>query len=413
MPLVLYDFVVWCFEVILRLVSPFHQKAKKMLQGRSHWQTKLKGDFQGLENPVVWFHCASLGEFEQGRPLLESFCRVFPHYKVLLTFFSPSGYEVRKSYPHAHAVHYLPWDTASNAREFYNIVKPKVSFIIKYEFWYHFITEGKDRNVPVMVCSSIFNGGQIFFKPYGGLFRKILLNLEHIFVQDCKSLELLKKIGIDSVTVAGDTRMDRVAAITENTTDNELVKQFVNEHETFIIGSSWPQDISVIAPLVNSETHMKFIIAPHEINHNQLIQLDTLIKRSSIRYSELPGPSEVDVLIIDTIGILSYLYQYGKYAYIGGAFGKGLHNILESATFGLPLFFGDRNYQQFREAVSLVELKGAFPINDAKELYQAYKYLDQNENLYQQTSAICRNFVKENTGATKIIMDHVLTALIP
>ncbi len=413
MALILYDLAVWCFKIVLRLVSPFHQKAKKMVQGRKHWKTNLKRDFQDLDNPVVWFHCASLGEFEQGRPLLESFYRVFPNYKVLLTFFSPSGYEVRKSYPHAHAVHYLPWDTASNAREFYNIVKPTVSFIIKYEFWYHLIQEGRNRDIPVMVCSSLFNGGQIFFKPYGGLFRKILLNLEHIFVQDLRSLELLEKIGISSITVAGDTRMDRVTAITENTTGNEVVQKFVNGHEAFIIGSSWPQDIAVIAPLVNSETHLKFIIAPHEINENHLAQLDSVIERSSARLSEYSGSAETDVLIIDTIGILSHLYQYGKYAYIGGAFGKGLHNILEAATFGLPLFFGSRNYKKFREAVSLVESEGAFAIADTKELNHAYLCLEHDNGLYLRTSEICRNFVKENTGATKIIMDHVLTVLKP
>ena len=397
----------------MRLASPFHLKAKKMIQGRRHWQTKLNKDFRDLDCPVVWFHCASLGEFEQGRPLLELFIKIYPNYKVLLTFFSPSGYEVQKNYPHAHAVHYLPWDTASNAQEFYNITKPVAAFIIKYEFWYHLIREGKDRNVPVMVCSSIFNVGQIFFKPYGGLFRKILFNLEHIFVQDSGSFELLKKVGISSVTVAGDTRMDRVAAITENTTGNDIVKQFVNGHETIIIGSSWPQDISVVAPLVNSEKHLKFIIAPHEINEKHLSQLNSIIERSSVCYSEYSGSTDADVLIIDTVGILSHLYQYGKYAYIGGAFGKGLHNILEAATFGLPLFFGNRNYKKFREAVSLVELGGAIAIEDTNSLNQAYTRLERDDGLYQQTSDVCRMFVKENTGATKTIMDHVLTVLKP
>ncbi len=411
MAIILYNFSVWCFKLVLWLVSPFHMKAKKMVQGRNHWLTKLKDDFQGLDSPVVWFHCASLGEFEQGRPLLESFNKIYPSYKILLTFFSPSGYEIRKNYPLAHAVHYLPWDTASNARNFYNIVRPKASFIVKYEFWHHLIREGKDRNVPVMICSSIFNVGQIFFKPYGGLFRKILFNLEHIFVQDSRSLELLKNIGINSVTIAGDTRMDRVAAITKNTTRDDIVERFVNGHDTFIIGSSWPQDISVIAPLVNSEKHLKFIIAPHEINENHLSQLGSIFDRTSARYSEYNNTTDVDVLIIDTIGILSNLYQYGKYAYIGGAFGKGLHNILEAATFGLPLFFGNLNYRKFREAVSMVELKGAVAIEDTQQLYQAYQRLEHNDKLYQQTSNICRNFVKENTGATNIIMDHVLTIL--
>ena len=243
MALALYNFAIFCYKLALKLVSPFDSKAKQMVQGRNMWKSKLGKDFYNLDLPVMWIHCASLGEFEQGRPLLESFSLAFPNYKILLTFFSPSGYQVRKDYPGAYAVHYLPFDTPVNARDFFDIVKPKIFFIVKYEFWYHIISEAKNRQVPVIVFSSIFKADQIFFKPFGGLFRIILSNLDHLFVQDYSSLNLLKNVGINSVSVAGDTRMDRVVSITENTQKNKLIEHFLGNQKGFIIGSSWPQDI--------------------------------------------------------------------------------------------------------------------------------------------------------------------------
>lgn len=378
-----------------------------MVRGRSGWSIKLQRDLENVNDPIVWFHCASLGEFEQGRPLIETFSQEFPNHKILLTFYSPSGYEIRKDYPKAHAVHYLPWDSASNARRFYDLVNPVLAIIIKYEFWYHLIQEGNKRDVPVIVCSSIFNKGQIFFKPYGAFFRRVLELIHHIFVQDRDSLELLKNIGITSVTLAGDTRMDRVAAITRETVRNETVEHFIGEQKTFIVGSSWPQDIKVLVPLINSEKHLKFIIAPHEIEESQLDRLEAHIERPCIRYSRYQWSCQAEVLIVDTIGILSHLYRYGKYAYIGGAFGKGLHNILEAATFGLPLFFGNRNYTKFSEARALVKLGGAFAIGDSEELYRNYTKLEQDHIQYQKAREICLGFVKQNIGATSIIMDHI------
>ena len=407
MAIFLYNFAITCFRLTLWLISPVHQKARQMVQGRKQWIKKLSHDIQGLDNPVVWFHCASLGEFEQGRPLLESFIKLYPGYKVLLTFYSPSGYEIRKNYQYAHAVHYLPWDTADNAREFYDLVKPAAAFLIKYEFWYHFIHEAKNTGVPLMVCSAIFNEKQVFFRPYGVLFRKILSDIKHLFVQDRESSQLLSGIGITSVTVAGDTRVDRVASIIQETETNPILEQFAGDSALFMVGSSWPPDLEVLQELVGKEQHLKFVVAPHEVGEKQLELIESTFKRASVRYSDFDGSKEAEVLIIDTIGILSHLYRYGKYAYIGGAFGKGLHNILEPATFGLPLFFGNDNYQQFAEAEALVSLGGAFAIGNGEELYHAYSKLENDEASYQNASLVCAEYIQKNTGATGKILDYV------
>jgi 3-deoxy-D-manno-octulosonic-acid transferase len=378
-----------------------------MVQGRKQWEKKLFDDIQGLDNPIVWFHCASLGEFEQGRPLLESFIQLYPRHKVLLTFYSPSGYEIRKNYQHAHAVHYLPWDTAGNARKFYDLVKPAAAFLIKYEFWYHFIHEARNQGVPLMVCSAIFNEKQVFFRPYGALFRSMLGDTEHLFVQDLRSSQLLTGIGITSVTVAGDTRVDRVASIIRETKTIPIIEQFARGSALFIVGSSWPPDLEVLQELIDKEQHLKFVIAPHEVGEKQLELIESKFKRTSVRYSDFDRSKEAELLIIDTIGILSHLYRYGKYAYIGGAFGKGLHNILEPATFGLPLFFGNDNYQQFAEAEALVSLGGAFAIGNGKELYHAYSKLENDEASYRSASSVCTEYIQENTGATRKILHYV------
>ena len=376
-----------------------------MITGRQDWKRRLSKDFEQVDDPVIWFHCASLGEFEQGRPLIDVYNRTYPNHKILLTFFSPSGYEVRKDYPAAFAVHYLPWDTASNARFFYETVKPIAGIIIKYEYWHHMINEGWNRNTPVMVCSAIFRENQIFFKSYGSIFREMLKKTDQIFVQDKNSANRLMEIGIDNVKVAGDTRVDRVAAITMEVTENQIVERFLNGSKGFIIGSSWPQDIELLAPFINDVNH-KFIIAPHEVNNASLEQLEKTINKPTTRYSS-NNDSEAEVLIIDTIGILSHLYRHGLYAYIGGAFGKGLHNILEAATFGLPLFFGNKNYEKFAEAVDLVKLGGAFAIGDIDELKNAYSNLEDNDLAYTQASNTCREYIKQKSGATEVIMHYL------
>ena len=358
-------------------------------------------------SPVIWFHCASLGEFEQGRPIIDSVKSTLPEYKIFLTFYSPSGYEVRKHYHNADYVHYLPWDTSPAMRDLYQMVTPKMLIIIKYEFWYHLIRHGADIRIPVIVCSSLFRERQIFFKPWGGFFRGIVKHLSHIYVQDQKSATLLTNMGIESVTVAGDTRVDRVATIIQNPESNPIVEQFLQGKKAFIIGSSWPQDISILAPFIIEHQEIKFIIAPHETNESQLDHLYAQIKRPMVRYTQYVQDISTDILIIDTIGLLSHIYQYGRYAYIGGAFGKGLHNILEPAAFGLPLFFGKKNYVKFSEAVTLVESGGAFAIANTKELENAFFEVSNNENSYNEASKSCHDYIRRNRGATELLLNHI------
>ena len=393
--------------MVLWLIAPFHKKAGEMVQGRRNWRMKLSKDFEGIDVDVVWFHCASLGEFEQGRPIIEHYHKEFPHHKILLTFFSPSGYNVRKSYSLAYSVHYLPWDTDSNMETVFTLVKPVAVFIIKYEFWYHLINQGRKLGVPVMVCSAIFRPEQVFFKWFGSIFRRMLKQLDQIFVQDIKSKELLNQIEITSVTVCGDTRVDRVVAISKESTTNEVVDQFSKDKDVFVVGSSWPQDIQVLISLINHEHELKFIIAPHEINEQGIKNMEALITRPSIRYTQYNDTSTAEVLIIDTIGVLSHVYKYGKYAYIGGAFGKGLHNTLEAATFGLPMFFGNQNYEKFAEARALVSSGAAFAVGNSDELQKYYQMLKNDPAKWSQAHKACLEYIHKNTGATSRIIDWV------
>ncbi len=384
-----------------------------MVDGRRNWRNNLKTDLESNKQPVVWFHCASLGEFEQGRPLITAIKSSYPKYKILLTFYSPSGYEIRKNYPDVDAVHYLPFDTPANAKFFIETVNPKLAFIIKYEYWHNLLSEAHSKAIPVLLCSAIFLQDQIFFKSYGHLFRKILTYFNHLFVQNKSSKSLLTQLSISNVTIAGDTRMDRVKDITENSKANAIVSLFVEDAElTMVVGSSWPQDITVLAPIINSETDIKFIIAPHEVNEHHLSQIDQLIKRPLVRYTQVKDPASFEVLVIDTVGLLSHLYQYGDYAYIGGGFGKGLHNILEAATFGLPLFFGNRNYTKFREARKLVELGGAQAVKNTVQIQKALNELKGNSDRYREVSELCHQFVMEQTGATEVIMDYTKRELL-
>ena len=298
-----------------------------MIEGRKHWRSELRNNFQKQDHPTAWFHCASLGEFEQGRPIIERFSQLFPNFKILLTFYSPSGYEVQKDYAGADYVCYLPWDTPANAKFFISTIQPRIAFFIKYEYWYHLLNNAHKSGTPVLLCAAIFRPEQIFFKWHGGLFRKILHRFHHLFIQDQISQRHLQKIGVEKVTVAGDTRIDRVLDITQNARKDSLVEKFVEgASRVMIIGSSWPPDLKVLAPIINNQPGMKFIIAPHEVNDKQLGQIQEEIQKPLSWYTK-GYTDRGEVLVIDTVGILSHLYQYGDLAYVGGAFGKGLHNI--------------------------------------------------------------------------------------
>ncbi|WP_040005220.1 3-deoxy-D-manno-octulosonic acid transferase [Fibrisoma limi] len=415
----LYNASIHAYQTVLRLAAPFHEKARLMVAGRRDWPDQLRNKLAGNTAPIAWFHAASLGEFEQGRPVIEAFRQRFPTYRILLTFFSPSGYEVRKNYSGADYICYLPTDTPANARQFVALVKPRIAFFIKYEFWYNYLRELKAADVPIISFSAIFRARQLFFKPYGGFYRNLLTYFDQVLVQNGESVELLKSIGITRVTLAGDTRFDRVKQVADAKKDIALAAAFKANgndmpHPLWVIGSAWQADMDVLIPVINQfGKPLKVIIAPHEINDEEIERWRNQLKNKSIRYSEAQSPTfdlstleSYDVLLIDNIGMLSSLYQYGEFAYVGGAFGKGLHNILEAATFGSPVFFGP-NYKRFQEAVDLVRNEAAFPVNNAAELTRCFTRLYDDSAYYNSASWKARYYVERNIGATAKVMEVV------
>ena len=410
MGLIIYRLSIFFYHVGIRLASLFSQKAKLFSQGRAGIFQKLEKWVGSGPAPIAWFHCASLGEFEQGRPIIESFKDQFPEVRILLTFFSPSGYEVRKNYPKADFICYLPLDTKENAHEWVKIVKPKIAFLIKYEFWHFYIKALKRDKTPVYSVSSIFRPDQIYFKRFSGFQRAILKNITHFFVQDKRSKELLSGIGIDKATLSGDTRFDRVFDICMDVSEIPGLSDFIADKKVMVIGSCWPQDMEVLYPFIQKNP-LKYIVAPHEIESGFIQDIIARSKKTCALYSAGIGAwKDADVLIIDNIGMLSKLYQYGHAAYVGGSFGKGLHNILEAATFALPIFFGNKNYMKFNEAVTLVKKGGAFPIGSYEALQNTYNDIVKTDGL-ELRGKISRDYVKENLGATKHILDHIRTAI--
>ena len=413
------------------MVSSFNHKAKLWIEGRnkwqlavSNWQEKIEsqGNFplETQHSKIAWFHCASLGEFEQGRAVIEKFRETFPAYKIVLTFFSPSGYEVRKDYTGADFICYLPSDTPSNAREFIEKINPSIAFFVKYEFWYNYLRILHEKQIPVISFSAIFRPNQIFFKWYGGFYRNILTYFDHIFVQNQSSLDLLQNIGIQNVTVGGDTRFDRVKQIADSRKSLPIIEQFKDGKPLLIIGSCWQEDFAVIVPFLNNFTKdLKVIIAPHEIHEVEIEGWRKQLKEYSVRYSEIStntfltkSQSRIpNILIIDNIGMLSSLYQYADFAWIGGSYGKGLHNILEAAIFGLPIFFGDKNYYKFKEAVDLERLTGAKAINNSAEFVLEFQKLYGDIELRNQKSTIIRKYMEENLGGTDKVIKYAMKVL--
>ena len=403
---VFYRIGLFFLRLGFRFAALFHTKAFAFVNGRKNLFKNLQSAFQNHKGPLAWVHCASLGEFEQGRPVIELLKKEHPSLKVLLTFFSPSGYEVRKNYSHADYVFYLPWDTASNAGTFVSTTNPTVAIFVKYEFWYYYSKTLKSRNIPLISISSIFRPEQLFFKSYGGFYRSILKNYDYFFVQNKTSIDLLKSIGIKNCTIAGDTRFDRVFAIVQESSEIPIAQAFKADQKTVVVGSCWSEDMEVLAPLIN-EGKMKFIIAPHEIGETFLNAIERTLQVKSIRYSKAAKQNLEDyqVLIIDNVGMLSRLYRYGEFAYVGGAFGKGLHNILEAACYGIPIFFGNKSYQRFQEAIDLINLGGAFEVADYVQLKERFEMLSLPEN-FLLACEVTKSYVMENLGATEKIMEY-------
>ncbi len=408
----LYKTGIYFYFFLILLASPFNIKAGRWLRGRRGIWRKIKNTIHNDEK-IAWIHCSSLGEFEQGRPVMEEIKKRYPEFKILLTFFSPSGYELRKNYEGADCITYLPLDTRFNAWRFMNLVKPQLAFFIKYEFWYYFLRTASKKKIPVYLVSAKFRRDQVFFKWYGLWYRKVLNFFSHIFLQDEGSRKYLKLIGVENVTITGDTRFDRVFQISERAADYPYINEFKGDAKVVVAGSTWDKDEQLLVEYINSSPdNIKFILAPHEINEKRLINIIELIDHPVVRYTdnEKFAYPNAKVLIIDTIGHLSAIYRYGDIAYIGGGFGKGIHNILEAATYGLPVVFGP-NYSKFLEAVELVEKKAAFSISGFAELKSTFDQLLSSDELLQKYSESARTYIKSKLGATRQIVDHTFRNL--
>ena len=405
----IYNFILLFVSQLLKILALFSPKLNLFVEGRKSVFETLKNKIQATDK-TIWFHAASLGEYEQGLPVIEAIKQHYPNHKIVLTFFSPSGYEVRKNNTIADVTVYLPLDTISNAKQFVQMVHPEMVFFIKYEYWPNYLKELKKQNCKTYLISGIFREKQLFFKWYGGFYRKALKTFTYFFVQNENSKKLLQSIGFENVKISGDTRFDRVVAILEKDNTLDFIEQFKNNQTTIVIGSSWPKDEDLLVNYINkSSENVKFIIAPHNINHNQILNLKTLISKKTILFSEKDNVdlSNYAIFIIDTIGILTKIYSYADIAYVGGGFGNpGVHNLLEPATFGIPVVIGP-NYSHFSEAIALVNLEGCLAIQNQTQLNEAFDLLLQNEDERLEKGHICSTFVQMNKGATQTVMLHI------
>ena len=409
--LFLYNLVVSIAGFFLKIVALFSPKIKLFVEGRKNVFTILEKKIKPTDKTIL-FHSASLGEYEQGLPVIEKIKEKYPSHKIIVTFFSPSGYEVRKNNNVADVTIYLPLDTKSNVKKFLKLAHPELVFFIKYEFWLNYLKELENNKIPTYLISGIFRDNQMFFKWYGGFYRKALTAFTYFFVQNENSKEKIEALGFKNVIVSGDTRFDRVAAILERDNTVDFIEKFKNNTPTIVIGSSWPKDEDLLAEYINQTSgNVKFIIAPHNIKQDQISSLKSQITKTTVLFSEkdnITDLSSYDVFIIDTVGLLTKIYSYGTIAYVGGGFGNpGIHNILEPATFGIPIMIGP-NYSNFAEAVELVKIGGCLVISNFTELKQSFDHLLLDENYLKEKSKICRLYIQENKGATEIIMKIVL-----
>lgn len=405
----LYNLIVLLTAQLLRWAALFSPKIKLFVNGRKTVFTTLQQHIRASDQ-TIWFHAASLGEYEQGLPVMEAVKKEHPYHKIVVTFFSPSGYEVRKNNTVADVTVYLPLDTLANAKAFIELVHPEMVFFIKYEYWPNYLNELKKRKIKTYLISGILRENQFFFKWYGGFYRNALQAFDFFFVQNQKSKTLLQSIGITAVKVSGDTRFDRVGSILERDNTLDFIEQFKDHKTTIVIGSSWPKDERLIINFINqSSDDVKFIIAPHTINQEQISRLNAQIQKQSVLFSEkeTKNVSDCTVFIIDTVGILTKIYSYADITYVGGGFGNpGVHNILEPATFGIPVVIGP-NYAHFAEATALVKMGGCISIQHQSQLKDAFDLLLQNEEERLEKGHICSTFVQMNTGATATIMKHI------
>ncbi len=407
----MYEPLIFLYNIGVWIATFFSKKVRTMWKGE-HETFRVLREKVEPNAKYVWFHAASLGEFEQGRPIMERIKREHPEYKILLTFFSPSGYEVRKNYNGADIIVYLPIDTIGNARRFMDLAHPVMAFFIKYEFWFNYLRLLKDRGVPTFSVSSIFRPNQMFFRGYGKAYAKVLKCFTRFFVQNEKSQELLKSIGIDCVTVTGDTRFDRVLQIRDAGKSLPIVEKFIGgtaeeQPRVFIAGSSWPPDEDIFVKYFNEHRDWKLIIAPHVIGEDHLKQILSKLRRKTVRYTEATTENVVDAecLIIDCFGLLSSIYRYADVTYVGGGFGVGIHNVLEAAVWGKPVIFGPNN-KNFQEAQGLLKAGGGFEISNYDDFVSVMRNLDDDKAL-EQSRKSAGEYVESLAGATERIMNEV------
>jgi len=433
----LYSIGISLFHFLIRIGAIFGKKARKWVDGRKGLLEKIKREVDSSKKHI-WFHFASLGEFEQGRSVLEEFKRHFPEKAVVITFFSPSGYEIRKNYSLAEHVFYLPADSASNARRFIELINPEMVFFTKYDYWLFYFRELKRKNIPLYMVSTIYRPDQVFFKWYGGVFKQILTYVTHFFVQNQESISLLKQIGLENATLSGDTRFDRVVAVSKNVRDLPVISYFATGHRVMVAGSTWPQDLERLLAFHQVFPDWKLIIAPHEVS-KESIEYTRKLFSTAVLFSELSDhmhkeqlkrdqskQREIDmdlnyhdtdteadtipehkspILIIDNVGMLSSLYGYGDIAYIGGGFGAGIHNTLEAAAYGMPVIFGP-DYHKFQEAKDLIQAKAAYSISNERELILVMdELMDYKVRIEAGNRAV--GYVQQQAGATERIMDFI------
>ncbi|WP_333907950.1 3-deoxy-D-manno-octulosonic acid transferase [Aequorivita sinensis] len=407
---IIYNLLIYLASFALRIVALFSKKIKLFVDGRKD-VVHILGKNISTSDKTIWFHCASLGEFEQGVPIMEEMKKAKPGHKIIVSFFSPSGYEIKKNTSLADVVVYLPMDTPLNAKRFIDAIHPSLSIFVKYEFWPNYLLQLKKKNIPTLLVSGVFRDNQIFFKPYGGFMRKALKSFNHFFLQEENSVKLLNSIGFKNTTLSGDTRFDRVSHQIEMNNTLKFAKEFKGDALCVVCGSTWPEDEAVLLDYINSAPrNVKFIIAPHKIEQSKIEAFtEKLYKQKVILHSQKDDVNlaEYSVLIIDCIGLLTKLYSYADIAYVGGAMGRtGLHNILEPATFGVPIIIG-KNYHEFPEAIRLRNLAGLFSISNPLELSDVLTKLVSDANYRKKTGMISGHFVNSNTGATKKVLDYI------
>lgn len=403
-----YNLAIAVYDFLVHLDAPFSRKPRQMVKGQRVSYTIMKQQIE-KDRKYIWFHVASLGEFEQGRPLMEEIRARHPEYGILLTFFSPSGYEVRKNYQGADVICYLPFDKPRNVRKFMDIANPCMAFFVKYEFWKNYLDELHKRGIPAYSVSSIFRRNQIFFKWYGGAYRNVLHDFEHLFVQNELSVRLLSRMGIKNVTVVGDTRFDRVLQISHAAKELPLVEAFKDGRTMIVAGSSWQPDEDLLIEYFSHHPELKMIFAPHVIAENHLVEIiEKLGNRTAVRMSRANERNikDADCLIIDCFGLLSSIYRYGEIAYVGGGFGAGIHNTLEAAVYGMPVIFGPK-HENFAEAVDLLNAGGGFAINNYEELKEILDRLLNDKNFLSESGQRAGGYVASKAGATAKVIEHI------